>query len=150
MTRLSYNIQPGDVVAFSDLDWLARWINWTTGAVPWAGASHVAVCAKHPKTHRRVLFESTSVCSHPCLIARKPVKGVQCQTIPRRVKDYKWAWVYPLQERLSPLEVRKLTVYCVEHLGRQYDTIGAVRSRVFGCGWLIRRLWPKPEDLSTE
>lgn len=143
------DVRPGDVIGFSDLSSLGRWINYTTWGLPGWGLSHIAIVATSPLDDgEAVVFESTSSCNRPCLVSKRVVRGVQCHWLQNRIADYHGrAWVYPLAEPLGEIASRLLLQLCFNDCGIPYDYWGAFRSRSLGLGWLARLIHPRPENL---
>lgn len=138
---------PGDLVGFSACSALGIAINLATCGVPFYGLSHVAIVADH-WDHGRLLFESTTLPERACYIQGSRVSGVQAHRLRGRLSTYHGKiWHYPLAEPLDTVQSKRLARYCVDHLGLDYDAIGAFRSRRTPLGWLERRL--RPEDLTS-
>lgn len=77
--------QAGDILACYGAGWESNVIRWAT----W-GPSHVGIVApiSPDAPNNLVLFESTTLCSHRCLITGEQWNGVQAQRITDRIKDY--------------------------------------------------------------
>lgn len=136
-------LQPGDLLGFRLNGWLGQGINIATGGIfhP-LGLSHVARVAKLPTRLNLVLFESTMLAPQPCLLRQREVKGVQCQVIANRIKEYDGeVWHFPLFQPLNDYETIRLTTWWEQQLGKSYDLPGAIRSR--------RRFWARKEDLTS-
>ena len=151
-TQLSYSqaredVQPGDAIGFSHCGCEGAVINLATGGIPCRDLSHVAIAANHPETKTLVLYESLWTQTAPCLIQRRPARGVQCQRLPRRVRMYPGrVWRYPLAKPLSSLESILLTESCVKAIGLDYDEMGAFRSRSLS---LVEKFIFRPQDLTS-
>lgn len=159
------NIKPGDIIGFSGDSWMSAMINLTTYGIPYWDLSHVGIVAEYdemwdgrgreypcceyrPRHHELFLFESTFGCLMPCKIQDRVGNGTQAHDIDERIKQYGGkVWHYPLSCALRPLESRRLTAFLLEHLGRDYDAIGAIRAGGVGFSWLESRL--RQEDLSS-
>jgi hypothetical protein len=141
--------KPGDLLGFSARDWSGTLINLASWGIPAWGLSHVAIVAHnpcYPTLRGPCLWESTTLCSVPCLVAKRPVAGVQAHTIHSRVSGYRGrVWHYPLAVPLEESDAAALSGYCLGHAGWTYDTIGAFRSG--GFGWLESRF--RPENLAS-
>lgn len=122
--------RPGDLLGFSHCSASGVIVNLGTFGVPFYGLSHVAIVAHHPDTGRPVLFESLESENGPCLIQNAVVTGVQCQPIRQRIARYRGhVWSMPLAEPLNDEESERLTAKATLYIGRQYDYVGAKRSR---------------------
>ena len=91
MLPAAFQFQPGDLVACFGTDGVSRAIQFATWS-PYAarglrlGPSHVAVISE---SDRGLLWvESTTLCSHPCLIRGEQVSGCQAHEPAVRVRDY--------------------------------------------------------------
>jgi hypothetical protein len=136
---------PGDIAACFGTDLTGRFISWGTASLlaPRGlriAPSHVAICCEHEE--RAVWVESTTLCSHACLVRGRPVSGVQVHRPRLRIGDYVRAGgrvdIYRLSDiqRLSSAESRLLTRILIDHFVRRsvsYDVGGAMLSgtRVF-------------------
>jgi hypothetical protein len=128
---------PGDIVVFYGRDRTSRLIELVT-----RGPSHVGIIC-HMEPFGRVIVESTTLCPHPCLIAKKNRDGVQVHTIEDRVANYPGKVMrLPLASRwaLRAWESRQLTDECLEWVGLPYDLGGAVVSATRWLKW-----WPYPD-----
>lgn len=145
-------LRPGDLLGFSHCSRYGVLINLVTLGVPFYGLSHVSVLAKAPLSRpwpSALSWESTSLCRRPCWMTGLYIDGVQAQRLRARVREYRGhVWHYPLKTPLSRLESVTLTNYCESQLATAYDTVGAMRSRFLGLGWLRRRLCSH-EDLTS-
>ncbi len=143
--RTPARVAPGDLLGFSHCGTQGVIINVGTLGCPCWGLSHVGMVLAHPVTGDPVLFESTMSYDLPCEITGKQTSGVQAHDIPLRVRTYPGrVWAYPLSTPLSAGESDELTEMAQELLGVDYDTVGAVRARFLGLGWLARLY--RPED----
>lgn len=99
---------------------------WVAGCAP----SHVGVVADY--RDRPMLFESTTLCNLDCEILKRPVKGVQCHDIGKRLAFYRGrAWVMRVSDDWAPLtrfQSERLTRFCVENVGAEYDFDGLPRN----------------------
>ena len=161
---------PGDILGFSGDSWKSSMINIATYGIPYWGLSHVGIVAEvmdedvvshhhhaltlsylkgRPHEPRLLLlFESTFGCPMPCVIRGKVGNGAQAHDIGKRIEQYGGkVWHYPLYCNLRPLASRSMTRFLLDHLGRNYDAIGAVRAGGVGFSWLESRL--RKEDLSS-
>ncbi len=139
------DFQPGDIAACHGADWTSRVIRWGTSSLfPPSGLrigpSHVAILCRWRQ--QMVWAESTTLCSHPCLIQNNTVAGGQLHFPRERIEDYVGNGgrvdLYRLTHfhRLSPHESRLLTCLLLNEFidaGVQYDMGGALLSgtRVF-------------------
>ena len=126
--------QAGDILACYGGGWQSSVIRWAT----W-GPSHVGIVApiSPDAPNNLVVFESTTLCNHPCVITGRKWNGVQAQRIQDRIDDYSGkvqrfslmpAW------DLSTDEAKFLShILTKHHVGIPYDTSEAVISgtRVF-------------------
>lgn len=77
------------------------------------------------------LFESTTLCTDPCLLMGTPVRGVQVHDIASRIEAYDGkVWVCKLNPdfALSQAEEERLSTYLLRQVGKGYDDRGAVMS----------------------
>jgi len=134
------DFQPLDLLACYGTDATARAITWLTASALAPrrlrlGPSHIALICKH---HDAPLWlESTTLCSHPCVILGRQISGVQAHLPEIRINDYVQAGgrvdLYRLSpiDRLSETESELLTRILIRHfIGRQvtYDMGGALLS----------------------
>ncbi|MBT6485998.1 MAG: hypothetical protein HOK71_15230 [Planctomycetaceae bacterium] len=134
------DFQPLDLAACYGADWTGRLISYGTASLLAPrrlriGPSHIAlICAHHGGP---VWVESTTLCSHPCVIMGHHVSGVQAHLPEARIDDYAQSGghvdLYRLSpiDRLSPTESELLTRILIRHfIGRQvtYDMGGALLS----------------------
>lgn len=140
------SFQPGDVLGFRAYGCLGFWIAAATwlDSPDWLGRglSHVGyVIDAHDSTGNLLIAEATSLVTEPCYFSGAPVKGVQTHLIASRLAGYRGRiWRYPIKHRLTTAQSRHLTRYVLDHVGDDYDTLGAFRSRCMGFGWIERRL----------
>lgn len=119
----------GDQLYFFGTDPLSRaiayrtcsWWQWLKGPV----FSHVAICADVEIKGERPqvwLFESTTLCSLPCLMQHKPVSGVQCHMPDERVKEYPGSvWRLRLTQPLTCDQSGELSDFLRSEVGKPYD-----------------------------
>jgi hypothetical protein len=134
------SFQPLDIVACFGADITSRTISWAT-ASPLApsrlriGPSHVAVICEFQG--QSVWIESTSQCSHPCLVHGEIMTGCQAHKPETRIDDYVQQGgcidLYRLSpvDQLSQRESALLTRILLRHfVGRRvtYDFGGALLS----------------------
>lgn len=130
--------QTGDIAACFGAQPLSRLISAGT-AWPFApqglklGPSHVAIIGRL-SNGRPGWFESTSLCTHECLLRDEPVQGCQVHTPEDRVTDYGGrvlqfrphpVWKFDTAERV---ELSLMLADCVRN-ETGYDTRGALLSR---------------------
>ncbi len=131
----------GDIIGFSGDSWLSAGISVATLGIPFWDLSHVGIVGEHEG--ELLLFESTTLNDSPCVIQGRSVSGVQSHRIDECVRAYRGkAWLYPLYRPLYLQESKRLSAFLIEHLGRNYDTIGAFRSGGKVFSWiesLLRR-----------
>jgi len=149
--QLSTNVRPGDVIGFSGLSSLDRWICYSTMCWPGRGLAHVGMCTRSPLDNDNglVLFESTMTWPRPCMYAGQVVHGPQFQPLEERIylgQEQGSVWLFRLRQPLTDPDVRKLTALCIADCGKAYDVKGAIRARKLGLGWLARRVFPKDEN----
>jgi hypothetical protein len=144
-TAIPMTLQPGDIAACQSADWTSRLIRWGTASLlPPAdlriGPSHLALICEWRS--EMVWVESTTLCSSPCLIRRRTVRGVQAHLPAQRIADYVSAGGRVDLYRLTPInkltieDSRLLTRILMNHFiepGIRYDLAGAILSgtRVF-------------------
>lgn len=116
--------QPGDILAFQTPGFTSAVIR----AVTFGGVSHVGIICDHEGG--LVLAESTTMAAEgaPCLIQGRPVKGVQVHSLDEAITRPGKIWRYPVAERLSVKERRRLKIFLVSQLGKDYDMAGALAS----------------------
>ena len=150
-------IQAGHVLGVASPTWLDMVINlWTLGIPGWS-LSHLAIVAKHPEDGRLLVFESTTQNPTPCLFAGKSIDGWQAHELEEWLQDRvvrrgARVWHYPLAQPLCPFEEERLTSECMQHLGKPYDSAGALAARTLCFGWLfhiIGHYLPNRENLDN-
>jgi len=140
-----HTIKSGDLLAFSSPTPLGRAIQIAT----LGRYNHVGIVGPSPSDDGVLLYESTTDATHPCVIRRVRVVGVQVQWVNWRIRTATDAgcWVYhvPLLLPLTYNERRRLGAFLRGKLGTPYDFAGAWRARTLGLGW-CRWLLPNRED----
>ncbi|MCA9073839.1 MAG: hypothetical protein KDA93_02310 [Planctomycetaceae bacterium] len=140
-----HHLQPGDIAACYGVDWTSRVIRYGTSSLLGprdlrCPPSHVAICCH--RDEQILWVESTSLCSHPCVIRKQRVEGVQAHHPLNRIRDYTQQGgrvdLYRLTDinHLSVAESLLLSRILVDHFTRReirYDVGGALLSgtRVF-------------------
>lgn len=91
-------IEPGDIFACFGSEAMSRFISIETSLLTWPFAprglklspSHVAIACPqfHPNHTRCYWFESTTMTHRKCVVAGRPVSGVQCHAVGDRLHDY--------------------------------------------------------------
>jgi hypothetical protein len=120
-------MKAGDWIGFSSHSAFGASVNTFTWGIPFWHLSHVGVIADYEG--QLLLFESTTLSDVPCVIQRKPVRGVQAVRLRDRLAKYQGkAWRYPLYRTLYDHESRRLTKFLVDRLGRPYDERAAIES----------------------
>ena len=134
----------GDIIGFSGDSWPSALINILTYGTPFWGISHVGIIGEHKG--ELLLFESTTLTDIPCVIQGMPFKGTQAVRLEDRLKQYSGrAWHYPIYRPLF-VEAKRLNQFLVDHIGIDYDYIGAVRAGGKAWSWFESLL--HEEDLS--
>ena len=130
--------QSGDVLLFWGRGFVSNVIMAKTATldamflkgVSWP-PSHAAIVVDYG---RPVLLESTMLGTHPCLVAKRPVAGVQLQDIDQRIADYGGRCEIWRADGISQNVNRVVNADVLSLLGTEstpnakYDTIGAVIS----------------------
>jgi hypothetical protein len=126
----SFAFQPGDVLAFHGTGVMSRLIELAT----W-GPSHVGMIAEWGG--EKVMVESTSLCTRPCLIRGTVVHGVQVHYPEERITDYNGAAelyrlvpLWSLSESESALLTRILQHLVNEHVGYDFSRAALSGTRV--------------------
>jgi hypothetical protein len=131
----------GDLIFFYGRDFTSRVIEWAT-----RGPSHVGIVCPAEDCSTPVLFESTTLCDLPCLIARKRTSGVQAHRIETRVAIYEGS-AYRMRLarpwRLYPHEVARLQQWLLQMIDEPYDLSGALLSGTRLFKWTA--LMPYPD-----
>ena len=91
-----YHPQPGDIFACWGTDLVSRGISIETSLTSWLfgpkglrlSPSHVAIACRLPNSGRCYWYESTTMTPRRCLLAERPVTGVQVHEISDRLRDY--------------------------------------------------------------
>lgn len=132
---------PGDLIFFqSKSDHMSRLIWWSqllTMQNPFkVKPTHVGIMAYVNDTP--LLFESTTLCRHPCIITGKHIDGIQAHPVEERIADYPSS---PITLRLhkecqfTKNESIKLTTLLLNRIGQRYDPITAALSVT----WFLKR-----------
>ena len=116
--------QPADIVAFKTPGFTSAVIR----AVTFGSVSHVGIVSK--LDDRLVLVESTTLAAGgaPCLVQGKRVKGVKVHPLSEALTRPGKIWRYPVSQRLTPKEERRLKIFLLGMVGRNYDYVGALAS----------------------
>lgn len=116
--------QPGDIVAFSSPGFVSGIIK----AVTLGSVSHVGIISDH--LGKPALYESTTLAagSRPCIVQGKPVKGVQVHWVDEIASRPGKIWHYPIGKPLDDKERRRLKIFLVSQIGKNYDYAGAMAS----------------------
>lgn len=135
--------RPGDIVAFGSPGFVSGVIK----AVTLGSVSHVGIISDH--NGRPALYESTTLAagSKPCVVQGKPVKGVQVHWLEEIASRPGKIWRYPIAKPLDSVEARRLKIFLVSQLGKDYDYAGALASGprlIRWSSWLF-----KDESLSS-
>lgn len=88
--------------------------------------THVAVVA--PYEAGEAIYESTTLCRLPCLVAGRRVSGGQAHWIKDRIETYDGrVWVARLGpfDRLHPRDALRLSLWLRRFCGEDYDALGA-------------------------
>lgn len=124
---------PGDLLLFRGETWkslaIALGTNLPSQWIEKCAPSHVGICAVYGATP--MLFESTTLCSLPCEILGRPVKGVQAHDPRRRIESYRgrvWRMRLAEDQRLADWQGKRLSDFCLRHLGESYDFAGLGRT----------------------
>lgn len=114
----------GDIVAFQTPGLTSAVIR----AVTFGSVSHVGIVSDH--AGRLALYESTTLAagSQPCVVAGRAVKGVQVHWIEEIANRPGKVWRYPIAKALDEKESRRLKIFLVSQLGKDYDYAGALSS----------------------
>lgn len=138
-------IKTGDIIAFSGFKRESVIVNLVTYGIPYWSASHIGIIGDYKG--EQLLFESTSLSNIPCVIQRKPHKGVQAVRLADRIKTYDGrAWIYPIYRPLFGFESDRLNEFLLSKIGILYDMVGGMRSVGAGISWIESKL--RGEDLS--
>ncbi len=122
--------QPGDVIGCSGRHYQSDFINLMTFGIPRFDISHVGILCDY--RGELCIFQSTTLCSMPCLIQGKHVSGTQAQEIGEFVKtEHARIYHYPLSRYLYSHEKTRLRRGLLEDIGKPYDMIGAFHSGGF-------------------
>ncbi|MCA9026616.1 MAG: hypothetical protein KDA86_15525 [Planctomycetaceae bacterium] len=133
-------LQPGDIAACYGVDWTSWIIRYGTASLLGprelrSPPSHVAICCRVEE--QTLWVESTTLCSHPCLIRKRSVTGVQAHRPIERIRDYVQdngrVDLYRLTDinRLSNTESQLLSRILLDYFVRRdvrYDISGALLS----------------------
>jgi hypothetical protein len=139
MSRTPPEIKVGDIIGFSGYGWKSVLINVCSYGIPWWNLSHIGIIGEYEG--ELLLFESTTLSNLPCVIQGKSFQGTQACRLNDRVAAYLGsAWHYPLYRSLFGAEADRLNKFLIEHLGIQYDHIGAIRSGGAAWSWLESHL----------
>lgn len=133
-----FRFHPGDLLACYGDGLLSRAIEWAT----W-GPSHVAQV--YADAGNVLVYESTSLCRRPCLVAGRVVEGVQVHRPHERVEDYGgrvevwrpvpvWAW-----KAEQAAEVAQIVGYYTGAEAQHYDFLRATLSATT---WFKRCFYP--------
>lgn len=140
------DFEAGDILGFSGSEGLSVFINVVTYGIPLWDISHVGIIGEYQG--QKVLFESTTLDSDPCLIQGKVFDGSKAHAIQHRIDNYRGkVWHYPLCRALYNHEQQRLNSYLLSTVGIPYDRIGAFRSGGLGFSWLEAQL--RPPNLSA-
>ncbi len=139
--------RPGDVIGFSSCGCAGLAINVCSLGLPFWDLSHVGLVGWHPEKPSLLVYESTGLINTPCAVTGQVINGVQGHRLHSRIRSYRGhVWHYPLALPLPDWHARLMSQWCIRHLGRDYDEMGAFRVRDTPLGWLRRRLFGE-EDL---
>lgn len=143
------DFKAGDIIGFSGRGLCSAVINLTTYGLPFFGISHVGIIARNPSHFRELLlYESMVNTNMPCEIQGKMVTGTQTHNIGESIRLYRGkVWHYPLYRFLNTKESGILTGFLHEHIGTDYDTIGAIRAGGLAFSWLESKF--RKQDLSS-
>lgn len=135
----------GDIIAFSGFGRKSVIVNLVTYGVPFWSASHVGVIGEYKG--ERLLFESTTLSNIPCVVQKRPHKGVQAVHLEDRILSYDGrAWLYSTYRPLFGFEADRLNEFLINKVGTPYDMVGGMRSAGVGLSWIESKL--RGEDLS--
>lgn len=147
--RITKNLdlmKPGDIIGFSGNSLLSAAINLATYGLPFWGISHVGIIGN--QGFRKVLFESTMQSDLRCLVQGRVTSGVQAHSIPAAIEEYDGkVWYYPLVRELTEVRRALMNSFLMEHIGTNYDAVGAFRSAGRGFSWIESMF--RDEDLSS-
>lgn len=147
------DFKAGDIIGFSGRGLCSAVINLTTYGLPFFGISHVGIIARSPYGRDLLLYESMVNTNMPCKIqgglsGGGTVIGTQAHDIKESIECYNGkVWHYPLYRYLNAKECQVLTSFLVEHIGSDYDTIGAIRAGGVAFSWLESKF--RKQDLSS-
>lgn len=143
------DFKAGDIIGFSGRGLCSAVINLTTYGLPFFGISHVGIIARNPSNLRELLlYESMVNTNMPCTIQKGMVTGTQAHNLNASIESYNGkVWHYPLYRFLNKKECWALTSFLVEHIGSDYDTIGAIRAGGVAFSWLESKF--RKQDLSS-
>lgn len=146
------DFKAGDIIGFSGRGLCSAVINLTTYGLPFFGISHVGIVARSPHLihHGKelLLYESMVNTDMPCEILGKMTIGTQAHKIKESIERYNGkVWHYPLHRYLNMKECQTLTTFLFEHIGSNYDTIGAIRAGGVAFSWLESKF--RKQDLSS-
>lgn len=142
---LSGEFKHGDIIGFSGRSLCSTIINIGTYGVPLLGISHVGIIGSYDK--RLVMFESMMNTDMKCLVQGKMVQGTQAHDIEESIRKYRGkVWHYPLYRFLPPQKRNQLNGFLLEHIGTDYDSIGAIRAGGVLFSWFESKI--RRQDLS--
>lgn len=110
---------------------------WKLGELPRLAAKERYVRAFESQF---VVFESTTMCTTPCLLMGRPVRGVQVHTVADRVYEYPgkvWLWPVLDEYALEQWLEDRLARFLLKNVGKEYDDVGAVISATHLTKWLL-------------
>jgi hypothetical protein len=93
--------------------------------------SHVGIVAPHPSADKLILYESTTLNAHPCLLMGKTIKGIQAHKLGQRRESYRGRILVARVRNGFQLDEghrMALSDWLVGQVGREYNTLGAVVS----------------------
>jgi len=138
-------IKTGDIIAFSGFGRKSVLVNLVTFGWPFFWASHVGIIGEYKG--EQLLFESTTLSNIPCIIQKRPFKGVQGVRLANRVKTYNGrVYHYPIYRSLFGNEEKRLNEFLLSKIGTPYDLHGGMRSATHALSWLESRF--SGEDLN--
>jgi len=136
----------GDIVGFSGFGRHSILVNLVTYGLPFWSISHVGVIGEYDG--EKLLFESTMLSNIPCVIQKKPFKGVQAVKLEDRLTYYSGrAWLYPIYRQLYVNEANRLNKFLLDKVGIPYDKLGGMRTATVSLSWIESKL--HEEDLSS-
>lgn len=136
----------GDIIGFSGFSRDSILVNLLTYGFPGWSISHVGIIGEYDG--EKLLFESTILSNIPCVIQKKPFRGVQAVKLEDRLASYKGrVWHYPVYRQLYDAEANRLNKFLFRKIGIPYDKVGGMRSAGVGLSWLESKL--RGEDLSS-